>query len=535
MAGLAVLLKNRGYEVSGCDLRPTLRTRWLESEGISVAFGHDPRHVAGSDEVVVTPAVAADNPEFVSACARTDFRVRRRGEVLAELVSTAADSIAVCGSHGKTTTSTFVARLLLALGESVEWAIGGETGAFPVAGRVCRDGRLPVLVVEADESDGTLALYRAKTLVVTNCEYDHPDHFPTPTDYSACFDVARRGAETVLEAATLDAPTAEIDDFAFLAELPAYNRRNATVAIEIARRRGHGLAAIAAALKTLVRQLPDRRFQRIWPMDDAPVETAVVYTDYGHHPTEMRCAVEEARRVCRGRLVVLFQPKRFTRTKALLADFPLAFVGADEVVICPVCSAFERPLEGGSSADIYAECRRREADLGLGRIYLARSCEEAWEHAQRTASAPGDFTLLLGAGDIIRLIDRVRTDCASPCERPPRRIWIGQGTNTWTSDLKLNVEYVRTPDQVDGPQFPAGMKGCVFKNPPGDSADRLLEAADCKGLRVGGAYVWEHHANVIVSGEGARASDFLALAQLMRLRVSLRFGVDLQPEVTGLA
>ena len=619
MAGLAVLLKNRGHEVSGCDLQPTPRTRWLESEGVSVAFGHDPRHMAGADEAIVTPAVAADNPEFVAAGARTGLRVRRRGEVLAELVSSAVDSIAVCGSHGKTTTSTFVARLLLALGESVEWAIGGETGEFPVAGRVCRDGRLPVLVVEADESDGTLARYRAKTLVVTNCEYDHPDHFPTPTDYFACFDAARRGAATVVEAESLDAPTAE--DFAFLAELPAHNRRNAVAAIEVARRRGHGLTAIAAALKTIVRQLPDRRFQRVWPMNDATAETAAVYTDYAHHPAEMRCAVEMARHVCRGRLVVLFQPHRFSRTKSLLADFPSAFAGADEVVICPVYAAFEPPVEGGSDADLYAECRRREADCGFGNVYLARSCEEAWEHALRTASAPGDVTLLLGAGDIVRLIDRVRADCASPCERSPRRIWIGQGTNTWKSDLKLNVEYVRTTGRADGPgaalgipwmagvpgtvggwikmnagafghsisevlsrvkvdgvwrsadecgfgyrhseidgeiqdyelkpdalrdegsaadylarrpRFPAGTKGSVFKNPPGDSAGRLLEAADCKGLRVGGAYVWERHANVIVSEEGARASDFLALAQLMRIRVRLRFGVDLQPEVTGL-
>ena len=135
MAGLAVLLKAEGHEVSGCDLHASPRTRWLASLGIPVTVGHDPAHVADADEVVFTPAVRRDNPEFAAALAREAAgacRVRYRGEVLAELVS-ARESIAVCGSHGKTTTSTFIARLLLALGESVSWATGGETGAFPVA------------------------------------------------------------------------------------------------------------------------------------------------------------------------------------------------------------------------------------------------------------------------------------------------------------------------------------------------------------------------------------------------------------------
>ena len=154
MAALAVLLKSRGNEVSGCDLKATARTRWLESLGIPVSVGHDPAHLRGVDMVVVTPAVAAYEPERLAA-----EGARLRGEVLAEIVSNHPDSIAVCGSHGKTTTATWTARLLRALGEDPSWAIGGETGDFPVAGV----GSGP-LVVEADESDGTLALYRAGLL-----------------------------------------------------------------------------------------------------------------------------------------------------------------------------------------------------------------------------------------------------------------------------------------------------------------------------------------------------------------------------------
>lgn len=649
MAGLAVLLKARGHAVSGCDLHQSARTRWLEAQGIRVDEGHDPAHVADADLVVVTPAVRADNPERAAAAGR----IRFRGDVLAELVSAAPDAVAVCGSHGKTTTATWIARLLLSLGESVSWAIGGETGDFPVAGV----GTGP-LVVEADESDGTLAQYHAKTLVVTNCEYDHPDHFKTRDAYFACFAAAKRNAADVLDSVDGLEPLAAALGLDALGLAP-HNRRNALMAAEVARRRGHAVAAIAAALPTVVAELPDRRFQPIAPG---------VYTDYAHHPTEMKCAVAMARQVCRGTLRVLFQPHRYSRTKALLHEFPAAFGGADEVVLCPTYAAFEDPVEGGDVADLYAACREgaytgnahTEARRhGERRFYLARSCVEAWEHA-RNSMQPGDLTLLLGAGDIISLVPQIQSDLRAsdsprepkPCF-PKRRIWIGQGTNTWKSDLNLSVEYVKTtgpagapgaslvaahptllpwmagipgtvggwirmnagafghsisevlaavkvdgawvkaedcgfgyrtsairgeiqdfrlkdpddlrdergvrdaspsisacPSCLSSPQsvaaspadylarrrkFPLGTFGSVFKNPPGDFAGRLLEAVGAKGLRVGGAYVWPEHANVIVRGAGATASDVLALARLMAARVRLRLGIALEPEVCGLA
>ena len=610
MAGLAVLLKARGNDVSGCDLHSGARLRWLASQGIRVCEGHDPAHVATADEVIVTPAVRADNAERRAAAGL----LRDRGEVLAALVSAAPDSIAVCGSHGKTTTSTWIARLLLALGESVSWAIGGETGDFPVAGV----GTGP-LVVEADESDGTLALYRAQTLVVTNCEYDHPDHFPSRAAYLACFETAKRNAANVLDTLEGLEPLAAALGLDVLGLAP-HNRRNALMAAEVARRRGHPVAAIAAVLPSVVARRPDRRFQPVAPG---------VYTDYAHHPTEMRCAVEMARQTCRGRLRVLFQPHRYSRTKALLADFPSAFAGADEVVLCPTYAAFEVPVEGGDVADLYAACRAwAAAASGRPRFFLAQSCAEAWEHARNSARGE-DVTLLLGAGDIIGLVPQVQRDMAvaSKAAFPRRRVWIGAGTNTWQSDLDLSIDYVRTdgpagvsgaslvvahptllpwmagiPGTVggwikmnagafghsisevleavkvegewlpasacgfgyrtsairgeiqdfrlvsrtdmasaEGPadylsrrrKFPAGTYGSFFKNPPGDSAGRLLESVGAKGLRVGGAFVWTEHANVIVRGAGATASDVLALARLMALRVWLRLGVALEPEVCG--
>ena len=628
MAGLAVLLKARGHEVSGCDLKATPRTRWLESQGIPVFVGHSPDHLKDADEVIVTPAVARDNPER-QACVNPRFR----GEVLAELVNS-TDGIAVCGSHGKTTTATWIAKLLQALGESVSWCIGGETGAFPVA-HAAASGPL---VVEADESDGTLALYRAKTLVVNKCEYDHPDHFKTEADYFACYETAKRNAEAVIESESLDCSM--VRTFECSNGLPEHNLKNMRAAVEVALRRGHAMTDIAKALPQIVAKLPDRRFERVWPQsNNQTVERSnnlLVYTDYAHHPTEMACAVGMARQICRGTLRVLFQPHRYSRTKALLRDFPAAFEGADEVVLCPTYAAFEHPVEGGDIADLYRACRerfnaetRRRGEMSL---FLSRSCDEAWEHALNSMRED-DLTLLLGAGDIINLVPQIHRDLDSAslrlCAGNPtprlRKIWIGQGSNTWKSDLNLSVEYVKTSGPAGAPgaslgipwmagipgtvggwikmnagafghsisevlaevkvdgrwlpasacgfsyrhsditgeiqdfklnsnysavrlptspsaeaylakrkKFPAGTYGSFFKNPEGDFAGRLLEAAGAKELRVGGASVWSEHANVIVRGEGATASDVIALARLMRNRVFFRFGVRLEPEVQGI-
>ena len=620
MAGLAVLLKAQGHEVSGCDIHASSRTRWLEGQGVAVALGHSAAHLANVNEVVVTPAVRPDEPERVAAVAN-GLRLRYRGEVLAEIAN-GCDTIAVCGSHGKTTTATWIAKLLLALGEDVSWCIGGETGDFPVARASVPGSRVSCLVVEADESDGTLALYRAKTLVVNKCEYDHPDHFKTEADYFACYETAKRNADDVIESEGLGC----LEGLECLDGLAEHNRKNARAAVEVALRRGHRLEDIAQALPAVISTLPDRRFQVIWPpiphpSSLIPLPSSLVITDYAHHPTEMKCAVDMARAKCTGKLRVLFQPHRYSRTKALLKDFPAAFEHADEVVLCPTYAAFEKPVEGGDIADLYLACR--EARRREGGLYLARSCEEAWEHA-RNAMADGDLTLLLGAGDIIALVPRIVADLNSqhasrvPC--PRRRIWIGAGSNTWKSDLNLDVEYVKTTGPAGAPgaslgipwmagipgtiggwvkmnagafghsisevvervkvddrwltaaecgfayrhsdisgeiqdvewdfspvrgcgsdaeylarrkRFPAGTYGSFFKNPEGDSAGRLLEAAGAKALRVGGAYVWAEHANVIVRGEGATASDILALARLMRNRVLFRFGVALEPEVCG--
>ena len=410
MAALATLEKALGHDIDGCDAHPSKRTRWLESLGIRVFEDHSPSHVAGADAIVATPAVPPGSPELAEARAR-GIPVASRGEELAAIVSS-RESIAVCGSHGKTTTATFTAKLLRALGENASWAIGGETGSFPVAYAApgFAEGKGP-LVVEADESDGTLALYHPSILVVTNCEYDHPDHFPTSADYFRCFETARRNSRLVIEAESIDAASPRIlEELPFLRPLPLHNRKNALAAREVALARGHSPLSVAAALEDCVRELPDRRFEKVF---DEPGKPLVV-ADYAHHPTEIRCAIAMSRAARAGKLRVLFQPHRYSRTKALADAFAKAFGDVDDLVLCPVYAAFEKPLAGGTSEDLLAafESARAHGDAAAPEPRLADSPSAAWKIAFEEAG-PDDAILVLGAGDIIDIIPQAVRDMAA--------------------------------------------------------------------------------------------------------------------------
>ena len=708
MAGVAFLLKARGRAVSGCDLYSTPRTRWLEENGIPVAIGHSPSHlqVATSktlpemtvDELIVTPAVPPDNPELAAAHA-AGLTVRSRGEVLASLVN-AADGIAVCGTHGKTTTATFTTRLLQNLGASPSWCIGGETGTVPVAGMgtgPTQKGTGPALlgtgplVVEADESDGTLALYHPRTLVLNAVDFDHLEHFRTKEDYFDCYrTIIRQTTDTIIvcadhpqalalvegvcppEAARRRfpqvvtfgfAPEAQVNaaDWPDIPVLGRHNVANALAAIAVALTRGFTREQIAAALPDAVAALPDRRFEQV-----AEADGVRVYTDYAHHPAELKCAIDMARALHPARLRVLFQPHRYSRTKALRDEFPPAFAEADEVVLAPVYPAFEEPLLGGDIADLYAAFRGQPPQVRgqAPQVLLARSLDEGWRHLFLTAQ-PGDVLMLLGAGDIVSLVPRVKEEVASGTF--PARTWtplaphsffrtggqtcgggekviVGMGSNTWFSDCATDIDIVQAPLNssaarpgatllADHPElafmagipgtiggwtkmnagafgdsfgnhvasvtvqlddgtkrilraadcgfayrhssisglitdvmlksqpsnatpsnrltgdmtmarpadflarrkiFPPRTCGSVFKNPPEAPAGKLLEETGCKSLRVGGATVWQEHANVIVAGDGCTSSDILALARLMAARVRNRFGIVLESEIRGL-
>lgn len=420
MAGLALLLRARGVPVSGCDRQAGGFMEGLAQAGIPVVPGHSAAAVAEVAWVIRSAAVAADQPDVARARAR-GLPVFRRGEVLPVLVALAGQSIAVAGTHGKTTTTTLIAQLLDTLAPS--WCIGGVSAMFPLPGGC---GRGP-LVVEADESDGTLALYAPDIAVVTNVDFDHMEHFPSSEAFEACFARFMRQAGSVVycaddaraaalaqaaEGGTLsygfaagadvrgdwlgDArlrvcfPAGVEEDLALPLTLPGlHNALNLLGALAVC----HVLGIPAQVWRSAVGGLglPARRYDVL-----ADCGGVRVVSDYAHHPAEIAVLVRMARAQHHGRILVVFQPHRYTRTRALGAAFPPAFQGVDHVILTPVYAASEQPLPGGTSEDL------RQRFATAGHAYTLAWASDLGAAAQQVLAAivPGDLVLVVGAGDV---------------------------------------------------------------------------------------------------------------------------------------
>lgn len=435
MAGLAHLLRVRGLRVSGCDLYPNALGDWLRKDGITVFRGHDPSHLlSGVDWLVRSAAVPLDCPEVIRA-AESGMPVLARGEVLPRLLAEYL-SVAVAGTHGKTTTGTFTVELLRSAGLDPAWCIGGESDALGgVAGAGSRDvvGRR-VMVVEADESDGSLALYSPDVGVVTGIERDHMEQFGSVSALRDCFrtfvtntsrrivycaddplasevcgeherataygfaDGAQVRADGLHEGGNATTFNLVVRDSApRRVTLPvpgAHNVMNALAAAAVCLELGILPADIEPGIRRL--RLPRRRFERITEGDGT-----LVISDYAHHPTEIRSLVRTAVALGRRRVIAVFQPHRYTRTLTLGPEFPGAFRGVDELFLLPVYGAGEARLEGGCSSDL---CRHfgaaRDPDVPPPR--LVGSLEEAWR-LLRGDRRKGDVLLVVGAGDVDRI------------------------------------------------------------------------------------------------------------------------------------
>lgn len=432
MAGLAVHLRARGLTVSGCELTPGRISEWVAARNIPVATGHNPAHLAsGVDWVVRSTAVADDNAEVREARKR-GMPFFHRGFVLPALLEGRL-SIAVSGTHGKTTTSAMIAHILHSAGLEPGYCIGGEVDSL---GGVAVPGAGEILVVEADESDGTVTLYEPDIAVITNIEYDHMEHFETEETLFRCFDVFARSARKRLIYCADDPRSSRIGSqmpgavsYGFSdgadvrgAELEtgassvrfrmhvegresvdlcvpvggAHNALNALGACAVAIEHGLDNGRIAAACATF--RPVRRRYEKVAERDGI-----VVISDYAHHPTEIKALIATALRQSRKRLLAVFQPHRFSRTKALGPEFPPAFQGVDEVVLLPVYAASESPLPGGTSEDLLA-CFR---EYGNTSVRLLASLDAAWEYLRATLR-PGDLLLIVGAGDVEQLAYRAK-------------------------------------------------------------------------------------------------------------------------------
>ena len=391
VSSLAMVLAARGDQVSGCDARVSATTELLVEEGIPVALGHDRDHARDIDLLVHSAAVNRDSPEPAAARA-AGIRVLTRAEMLADLIG-AGDSIAVSGTHGKTTTTLMLGQVLTAAGFDPSVLVGD--------GLSTRTGGSSWLVAEADESDGSLILHHPKYAIVTNVELDHPDHF---ADLAAVREVFQRFASQVAELTVVCADDAEAmglevpgrrvtyglkeGDYAAtqlglsLSVPGRHNLLNATGAAALALELGVSLNVVKKSLASFAGAHRRMEFLGSW-------RGARVFDDYGHHPTEVRATLQAARELAPKRVILVFQPHRYSRLAGLLDEFAASFEGADEVIITEVYAAGEEP--NGTSAIHLVE-----------KVPGARFAPhfDTVKDDLYSLTQAGDLILFMGAGDI---------------------------------------------------------------------------------------------------------------------------------------
>ncbi|OGV42984.1 MAG: UDP-N-acetylmuramate--L-alanine ligase [Lentisphaerae bacterium GWF2_57_35] len=424
MAGLAYHLYKRGFEVSGCDVSFGRTTEWLAARGIPVEQGHHPAHVERDIDWLIRSAAVPENSAELTAARARGLPIFNRGWVLPLLLE-GAYSIAVSGTHGKTTTTAMIAQVFMTAGRDPSYCVGGEWNEGRDMAGV---GAGNVMIVEADESDGTVELYAPDVAVITNIEYDHMENFRSEEALVKCFRTFAGKAQRTLVYGEDDSRARQVCgtlekglSFGLLAsarvrglevvpgsgaisfdvthdgvrlgrvalQVPGiHNVQNALAACAVALASGISFEDIRRGLNAF--QAVRRRFERVLDNEDW-----LVISDYSHHPTEIRALVQAARGIGRKRIVAVFQPHRFTRTKALGADFPPSFEGIDALVLAPVYAASEASLPGGASSDLLALFDR----FSTIPVLLADSLPDAWAKL-RPLLRKGDLLLVIGAGDV---------------------------------------------------------------------------------------------------------------------------------------
>ena len=380
MSALALVARVWGADVGGSDRARSSYVERLEAAGIQVAIGHDAASVPEGAEVVVSSAIGEDNPELEVTRAR-GTKTLRRGELLAELVAM-RNSIVVAGAHGKTTTTGMIAFVLDRLGLDPAFLIGGE---IPQLDGNARAGE-GWLVAEGDESDRSLELLRPRIAVLTNVDLDHHATFASENEVRELFDrwlalapESVRGDE--LEPVDLD-----------LAVAGEHNRRNAAVALA-------ALELAGVERDDATRVLPEfsgvgRRFER-----RGEARGVAVYDDYGHHPREIAATLAAARDTAgSGRVLVLFQPHLYSRTRHLAHELAHALAAADAVAVTSVYAAREEPVAGVEGRLVVEALAAERPGMPLA---WTPELEDAVRFVSRRVR-PGDLVLTIGAGDIER-------------------------------------------------------------------------------------------------------------------------------------
>jgi len=409
MSGLAAVCHRLGARVSGSDRVESSYLRRLRGLGIEPRVGHDPERVPERAEVVVSTAIGDDNPELVRARERGQ-RVLHRGELLAELCGLRR-LIAVAGTHGKTTTAGMLTQALRELGADPCFLLGGELpGAGPAAEPANAGwGAGEWIVAEADESDHSFLSLRPEIAVVTNVELDHHSDWGSLAELLGAF-ASFTGSATAAAIGDVPelAPLAAAErTVRFDREQPgpplrlrvpgAHNVLNARAALAALELAGFELEPAAAALSSFPGIL--RRQQRRGARAGAEI-----YDDYAHHPTEVAATLAALRELGPRRLIAVFQPHLYSRTRALSERFGAALAAADEVGVLDVYPAREQPvgeLAGVSGLDV----ARAAADRAGGRAVWWLRDRETARRALADRLGPGDLLVTIGAGDVFRLAE----------------------------------------------------------------------------------------------------------------------------------
>jgi len=436
MSGIAEVLVNSGFNVSGSDLKSSEVTKRLESMGVKFTEGHRAENVGDADVVVRSTAVREDNPEIVEARKRS-IPVIPRAEMLAELMRLKPHSVAVAGSHGKTTTTSMVATVLGYADLDPTVVVGGVVKSF---GSNARIGQSDLMVVEADESDRSFLMLTPTIAIVTNIDREHMEYYDGMDDVRECF------SRFVNKVPFYGAAVLCLDDPHVQAVIPDVKRRRITYGLSaqadvsahgIRFDEGYGssftvwrgsevvgdvhlrapglhnvynaLAAIAVGfeLKIPFEKISDalshftnadRRFQ--FKGEEAGV---LVVDDYGHHPTEIKATLAAAKIGSAGRrIVVLFQPHRYTRTQDLMEEFARSFNNADMLFVTDIYAASEDPIPG-ITAEVLTEAIKRYGHKNAQYIGpLEGAPETLREHLRE-----GDMLITLGAGTVNRVGDKV--------------------------------------------------------------------------------------------------------------------------------
>jgi len=434
MSGIAEVLLNLGFKVTGSDLRKTETTERLEQLGVQIFYGHREENVHDVDVVVISSAVKSDNPE-VQKARELFIPVIQRAEMLAELMRIKY-SVAVAGAHGKTTTTSLISSVLGHAGIDPTCVIGGKLNSL---GSNAKLGSSKFLVAEADESDGTFLLLFPTIAVVTNIDLEHLDFYKDIHEIKNAFltflnkvpfygldiicidnsniqslipqlkrrymtyglskqadlraeNIVYKGVKTSFRVVYKGEDLGDID-----LSLPGiHNVVNALAACGVGIELDIPFETIKEALKGF--SGIQRRLEIKW---DGSIK---LIDDYGHHPTEIRATLSAIRKMWKGRIVVVFQPHRYTRTKALMHEFVTSFNEADVLIVTEIYPASEEKIEGVTGKVLSEKIRAS----GHKNVIFALTKQDAADKVLKLAKS-GDVVITLGAGDIYKIGERLKS------------------------------------------------------------------------------------------------------------------------------